>query len=127
MGEGCGGEGLGLAGVLRWDGADGRGKPDPRPFQPLRLRGDPAGARVFGDINNLAGTPFEGDPRHVLRRTLEKGAAPLAPVQLTLYTGLVIGDDRAQPVDLADDFLGAGLPHLLAVSGQHVAFVLALF
>lgn len=63
---------------------------------------------------------------NALRRTLEKGAAPLAPVRRTLYTGLVIGDDRAQPAELADDFLGAGLTHLLAVSGQNVAFVLAV-
>lgn len=61
-----------------------------------------------------------------LRRTLDAGAAPLGPVQRSLYTGLVIGDDRAQPVEIADDFQGAGLTHLLAVSGQNVAFVLAL-
>jgi competence protein ComEC len=61
-----------------------------------------------------------------LRRILTTGATPLTPVQRSLYLGLVIGDDRAQPVELADDFLGAGLTHLLAVSGQNVAFVLAL-
>ena len=44
----------------------------------------------------------------------------------SLFTGLVLGDDRDQPADLADDFQGAGLTHLLAVSGQNVAFVLAL-
>lgn len=61
-----------------------------------------------------------------LRRTLQEGAAPLGPEQQSLFTGLVIGDDRHQPVWLADDFQGAGLTHLLAVSGQNVAFVLAL-
>ncbi len=61
-----------------------------------------------------------------LRRTLVAGAAPLSPAERSLYTGLVMGDDRAQPADLADDFLGAGLTHLLAVSGSNVAFVLAL-
>ncbi len=61
-----------------------------------------------------------------LRRTLSEGAASLPPRQRALFTGLVIGDDRHQPADLADDFLGAGLTHLLAVSGQNVAFVLAL-
>lgn len=61
-----------------------------------------------------------------LRRTLLDGAAPLDPAQQALFAGLVIGDDRAQPVELADDFLGAGLTHLLAVSGQNVAFLLAL-
>lgn len=61
-----------------------------------------------------------------LRRTLTTGAESLTPVQRSLYLGLVIGDDRAQPEELADDFLGAGLTHLLAVSGQNVAFALAL-
>ncbi len=63
---------------------------------------------------------------NVLRRTLVRGAAPLSPPQRALYAGLVIGDDRAQPATLADDFRGAGLTHLLAVSGQNVAFALAL-
>jgi len=71
-----------------------------------------------------------GDPTtqaaNGLRRTLEGGAAPLSERQRSLFSGLVFGDDRRQPVDLADDFLGAGLTHLLAVSGQNVAFVLAL-
>ena len=61
-----------------------------------------------------------------LRRTLVSGAAPLSPRQRSLFTGLVIGDDRDQPAGLADDFRGAGLTHLLAVSGQNVAFVLVL-
>lgn len=63
---------------------------------------------------------------NALRRTLARGAAPLPAVPRSLYSGLVLGDDRAQPVELTDDFLGAGLTHLLAVSGQNVAFVLAL-
>lgn len=61
-----------------------------------------------------------------LRRTLEAGADPLGAERQSLFTGLVIGDDRHQPVELGDDFQGAGLTHLLAVSGQNVAFVLVL-
>ena len=61
-----------------------------------------------------------------LRRTLDRGAEPLDPVARSLYLGLVIGDDRQQPASLSDDFQGAGLTHLLAVSGQNVAFVLVL-
>lgn len=61
-----------------------------------------------------------------LRRTLARGARVLDPQERALYTGVVIGDDRAQSAALADDFLGAGLTHLLAVSGQNVAFALAL-
>lgn len=72
-----------------------------------------------------AGTP-PARAANALRRTLVTGAAPLSATERSLFTGLVIGDDRAQPVALADDFLGAGLTHLLAVSGQNVAFALAL-
>jgi competence protein ComEC len=61
-----------------------------------------------------------------LRRLLVDAGAALSDRQRSLYTGLVIGDDREQPADLADDFRGAGLTHLLAVSGQNVAFALAL-
>jgi competence protein ComEC len=61
-----------------------------------------------------------------LRRTLAGGAEPLGDERRTLFTGMVLGDDRGQPVEVADDFKAAGLTHLLAVSGQNVAFVLVL-
>jgi competence protein ComEC len=71
-----------------------------------------------------------GDPAsrlaNGLRRTLELGAAPLGDERRALFTGMVYGDDRDQPPEVADDFRGAGLTHLLAVSGQNVAFVLVL-
>jgi len=61
-----------------------------------------------------------------LRRNLERGASVLDPETRSLFTGLVLGDDRYQGPVAVDDFRGAGLGHLLAVSGQNVAFVLAL-
>lgn len=61
-----------------------------------------------------------------IRRTIVAGAASLADDDRALFTGLVLGDDRAQSPTTADDFKGAGLTHLLAVSGQNVAFVIAL-
>lgn len=61
-----------------------------------------------------------------LRRTIEAGAASLPPDLRSLFTGLVYGDDRNQSPLVGDAFDGAGLSHLLAVSGQNVAFVLAL-
>jgi competence protein ComEC len=63
---------------------------------------------------------------NALRRTLESGAASLSPSARTLFTGLVIGDDRAQLPEEADAFRATGLTHLTAVSGQNVALVLAL-
>jgi competence protein ComEC len=61
-----------------------------------------------------------------LRRTLVRGARPLDTEERALLTGFVLGDDRDQSVAVADDFRAAGLTHLLAVSGQNVAFVLIL-
>jgi competence protein ComEC len=61
-----------------------------------------------------------------LRRTLLKGAEVMAPERRALYAGFVLGDDRHQRAEVTDDFRASGLSHLLVVSGQNVAFVLAL-
>lgn len=61
-----------------------------------------------------------------LRRTLLRGADVLAPGRRALYAGFVLGDDRDQRPEVTDDFRASGLSHLLVVSGQNVAFVLAL-
>jgi competence protein ComEC len=61
-----------------------------------------------------------------LRRTLADGAASLPQRQQSLLMGLTLGDDRSQPVDLTEAFRAAGLGHLTAVSGQNVAFLLAV-
>ena len=61
-----------------------------------------------------------------LRRTLASGAESLPARQQSLLAGLTLGDDRAQPPDMADAFEAAGLTHLLAVSGQNVAFALLI-
>lgn len=59
-----------------------------------------------------------------LRRTLVDGARSMDPARRALFTGIVLGDDREQAPLEVDDFRAAGLTHLLAVSGQNVAFVL---
>src|SRR5439155_2182997 len=61
-----------------------------------------------------------------LRRTLVAGAASLPDTRRPLFTGFVLGDDRGQRPEIVDDFRGSGLTHLLVVSGENVAFVLAL-
>ena len=81
--EGMTFDGSAVDGFSRVQESDVLAKPDPRTFQllPFRAGGaagggrghdDPAVARVFCDVFNLDGTPFEGCPRHVLRRALEK-------------------------------------------------------
>ena len=59
-----------------------------------------------------------------LRQLLGSGAASMSLDERSLFTGLVIGDDREQSAEMTSDFRDAGLLHLLAVSGHNVAFVL---
>lgn len=61
-----------------------------------------------------------------LRGVLMDGAASLPDRARALFAGFVLGDDRDQDPGTVEDFRASGLSHLLAVSGQNVAFVLAL-
>ena len=61
-----------------------------------------------------------------VRRLLDSGARSLPDDSRAMFAGMVYGDDRDQSARLYDDFRAAGLGHLLVVSGQNVAFVLAL-
>lgn len=61
-----------------------------------------------------------------VRRLLADGARSLSQDGAAMFAGMVYGDDRNQSPRLSDDFRAAGLGHLLVVSGQNVAFVLAL-
>jgi glutamine synthetase len=71
--EGMTFDGSAIDGFSRVQESDVLAKPDPKTFQILPLQdGDVAVARVFCDIVNLDGSPFEGDPRNVLRRSLEQ-------------------------------------------------------
>ncbi len=74
--EGMTFDGSAIDGFSRVQESDVLARPDPETFQilPWRVEGV-AVARVFCDISNLDGTPFEGCPRHVLRRSLEQAHA----------------------------------------------------
>lgn len=60
------------------------------------------------------------------RRLLVRGAGSMPPDRRALFTGFVLGDDRGQRPEVVEDFRESGLSHLLVVSGENVAFVLAL-
>ncbi len=66
---------------------------------------------------------FANSIRH---RMLQSGKV-LSPQSRALYGGFLLGDDRDQQPEVTDDFRAAGLTHLLVVSGQNVAFTLAVF
>jgi competence protein ComEC len=55
------------------------------------------------------------------------GSEHLAPTDRALLAGFLLGDTRGVPDSLTGQFRAAGLTHLTAVSGENVAFVLALF
>jgi glutamine synthetase len=71
--EGMRFDGSSIDGYSRVQESDVLAKPDPNSFEILPWAdGVGTSARVFCDIVNLDGTPFEGDPRQVLRRNLNK-------------------------------------------------------
>lgn len=71
--EGMTFDGSTIDGFSRVQESDVLAMPDAKTFQllPYMTDGAPV-ARVVCDVVNLDGSPFEGDPRHVLRRALDR-------------------------------------------------------
>jgi len=69
-------DGASIEGFARTDEADMIIRPDAQTFQllPWRPR-ERAVARMFCDIHGPDGEPFEGDPRWILKRAVERAAA----------------------------------------------------
>jgi glutamine synthetase len=73
--EGMQFDGSAIDGFSRVQEADMLARPDPTTFQILPWKGEHAGvARMFCNIVTPDGEPFEGDPRSVLMRNLERAA-----------------------------------------------------
>ncbi|MFA5388725.1 MAG: glutamine synthetase family protein [Candidatus Omnitrophota bacterium] len=72
--EGMGFDGSSIEGFARIEESDMIARPDPDTFAilPWRSGEDYSVARMFCDIYEPSGKPFEGDPRNVLKRNLEK-------------------------------------------------------
>ena len=71
--EGLQFDGSSIDGFSRVQESDVLARPDPGSFELLPwARTDEPTALMFCDIENLDGSPFEGDPRQVLRRNLRK-------------------------------------------------------
>ena len=75
--EGMGFDGSSIEGFARIDESDMLAVPDPSTFVllPWRPRERHTVARMFCDILTPDHKPFEGDPRYVLKRNLERAAA----------------------------------------------------
>ncbi|HZJ26541.1 MAG TPA: glutamine synthetase family protein [Acidimicrobiia bacterium] len=71
--EGMSFDGSAIQGYTRVQESDMLAVPDPATFEIVPWRGDDAPvARMFCDIQNFSGAPFEGDPRYVLKRNMDR-------------------------------------------------------
>ncbi len=84
------------------------------------------GTLTVESFDRISGPPWYMAPASEVRSLIAEGAEHLPEGLRPLYSGLVTGDDRAQGVGRRAVFRAAGLGHLVAVSGQNVAFVLAV-
>jgi glutamine synthetase len=82
--RGIGFDGASIEGFARVDESDMVAMPDPNTFATLPWRPQhPGVARIFADLFTPDGKPFEGDPRYVLRRNLQRAAE----MGFTFYVG----------------------------------------
>jgi len=85
LSQGMGFDGSSIQGFARIDESDMVALPDPDTFQllPWRPREHQAVARMFCDIKQPTGEPFEGDPRYVLKKNLKRAS----DLGYTFYVG----------------------------------------
>ena len=83
--EGMGFDGSSIEGFARIDESDMMARPDPNTFclLPWRPKDEFAVARMFCDIVRPDGSPFEGDPRYILKQNLKRAAK----LGFTFYVG----------------------------------------
>jgi glutamine synthetase len=105
--EGMTFDGSAIEGYSRVQESDMLAVPDPNTFDIVPWRGDDAPvARMFCDIQHLSGEPFEGDPRFVLKRNLDRAREK----GFTFYSGPEIeffyfeSEDNPVPLDKAGFF-----------------------
>jgi len=99
---------------------------DPEFAEALRHQGIPAQLQVgtFTRLGPSGGllTRAAQDTREVVGRSIQR---VFRPREAGLLLGLLLGDDSELDPVLERDFRAAGLSHLLVVSGENVAMVLA--
>ena len=105
--QGMGFDGSSIEGFARIDESDMIARPDPSTFVVLPWRPQQQRvARMFCDVHLPDGRPFEGDPRYVLRRQLERAAA----AGFTFYVGPELeyfyfqAPDNPEPLDAGGYF-----------------------
>ena len=81
--EGMGFDGSSIEGFSRIQESDMIAVPDPATFQLIPWQTEQTVARMFCDIYDPDGTPFDGDPRGVLKRQLQRAS----DLGFTFYVG----------------------------------------
>jgi competence protein ComEC len=95
------------------------------------LRGRDIADHVAGEIVARDVVPLEVPPAPMYRMVsrihtvIADITSRLPDTDAALLRGLLVGDDRDHPDELVRAFRAAGMGHLVAVSGQNVALVLA--
>jgi glutamine synthetase len=108
--EGVHFDGSAIDGFSRVQESDVLAKPDPNTFELLPWgRTEEVSARMFCDIHDHAGQPFEGDPRQILRRNLEVARNAgftfmVAPEMEFFYFADGAGDAPPTPLDSGSYF-----------------------
>jgi glutamine synthetase len=98
-------DGSSIDGFSRVQESDVLAIPDPNTFEVMPwVDAKAAEARVFCDIHNLDSTPFDGDPRRVLRRNLDAARALgfeflIAPDIEYFYFAPPVRGEAPQPLD----------------------------
>ncbi len=96
--------------------------PTRRPFQDARhLAGRFRLRRLH--VRYAGGIPYR--QANAIRSALLRSARDFTDTQRTLFAGFVLGDVSSARPELTDDFRASGLSHLVVVSGQNLAFLLA--
>lgn len=101
-------DGSSIEGFVRIEESDQNLRPDLDTFAILPWRSQTKVARMICDVYTPAGTPFEGDPRYILRKTL----AEAAELGFSLNVGpeceffLLKTDEEGNPVMSAQDSAG---------------------
>ncbi len=83
LAEGMGFDGSSIEGFARIQESDMVARPDPSTFQIIPYHSEQHVARMFCDVVNPDGTPFDGDPRGVLKRQVDRAAE----LGFTFYVG----------------------------------------
>jgi glutamine synthetase len=83
LAEGMGFDGSSVEGFSRIEESDMVALPDPSTFQMIPYASEAGVARMFCDVYEPDGTPFDGDPRQVLKRQLQRAS----DLGFTFYVG----------------------------------------